>query len=78
MQFFSLGLMVFQNFGVKYTGTTLSIDKNIVTGNGPAASKPYANIIIKLLKKVLKNQPLKSSYTVDIDNQGMMMGGGGF
>lgn len=35
--------------GAEYTGNTVEVDSNIITGNGPAAARDFAKAILKII-----------------------------
>lgn len=48
---FPSGKQDLETAGAKYTGEEVTTDENIITANGPAAAKKFANKIIELLSE---------------------------
>lgn len=42
---------ILQEWGAQYTGENVTIDKNIITANGPQSASNFAYAIVKYLKK---------------------------
>lgn len=43
------GATILKEQGAKYTGASVEVDNNIITGNGPAASEEFAKALVSLL-----------------------------